>query len=240
MHESSSTLARTACALLLAACAGVGCWVDASPRAGRSGRSGRSGAEATTLIGSEHFLLGHPAQNADGTLNVVVEIPAGTTAKWEVDKGSGALLWETREGAPRVVQYLGYPGNYGMVPRTLLAEADGGDGDPLDVLVLGDPLERGSIVRARAVAVLELDDDGERDDKLVCVRDGTPFEGVRDLVDLERDFAGVTTIVATWFASYKGPGRLTVRGWGDARRAAEIVERAVRDFEPAAHDPATR
>ena len=37
--------------------------------------------------------------------------------------------WEFRDGKPRVVAYLGYPGNYGMIPRTLLPKEHGGDGD---------------------------------------------------------------------------------------------------------------
>ena len=45
---------------------------------------------------------------------------------------------------PREVKYLGYPGNYGMIPRTLLPKELGGDGDPLDVIVLGPAVERGS------------------------------------------------------------------------------------------------
>ena len=50
----------------------------------------------------------------------MVEIPAGSNDKWEVDKTSGALYWEQEDGKPRVVQYLAYPGNYGMIPRTSL------------------------------------------------------------------------------------------------------------------------
>ena len=74
----------------------------------------------------------------------MIEIPTGTTAKWEVVKPSGELRWEFDQGRPRVVRYLGYPGNYGMIPRTLLPKEEGGDGDPLDVVVLGPAVPRGS------------------------------------------------------------------------------------------------
>src|SRR5512138_660118 len=69
-----------------------------------------------------------PALNPDGTVNAVIEIPAGTNAKFETDTATGRIFWEFKKGKPRIVDYPGYPGNYGMVPRTL-----GGDGDPLDV-----------------------------------------------------------------------------------------------------------
>ncbi len=93
--------------------------------------------DSYTIVGPKNFLTDYEPVNRDGTINVVVEIPTGTTAKWEVTKPDGKLQWEFKRGKPRVVKYLGYPGNYGMLPRTLLAKEDGGDGDPLDVIVLG-------------------------------------------------------------------------------------------------------
>jgi len=67
-----------------------------------------------------------------GMINAVIEIPSGTVAKWEVEKSNGSLEWEVVNGKNRVVDYLGYPGNYGMIPQTLLPKELGGDGDPLD------------------------------------------------------------------------------------------------------------
>ena len=59
-----------------------------------------------------NLLTGYPAVNPDGTINAVVEIPAGTTAKWQVSKRDGTLEWEFLNGKPRIVEYLPYPGNY--------------------------------------------------------------------------------------------------------------------------------
>lgn len=74
----------------------------------------------------------------NGNINVVIEIPVGTNEKFEVDKVTGQLKLEIlKDGKPRLVNYLPYPFNYGMVPRTLLPKHLGGDGDPLDVVVLG-------------------------------------------------------------------------------------------------------
>ena len=172
---------------------------------------------------------GRPALNEDGTVNVVVEIPAGSCAKWEVGD-DGALHWEIRDGKPRVVKYLPYPGNYGMVPRTLLAEEDGGDGDPLDVLILGEAVERGAVVPVRVIGVLELLDGGEQDDKLLAVVAGSALD-VADLAELERRFHGVTSIVETWFANYKGPGVMEAQGLSGAERAGEILRTAARTYE---------
>jgi inorganic pyrophosphatase len=173
------------------------------------------------------------ARNADGSVNALIEIPAGTNAKWELRKSDGALAWELRDGRPRVVDYLAYPANYGMIPRTLLAEEDGGDGDPLDVIVLGPALDRGAVAPVRVVGVLRLSDGGERDGKLVAVAEGSPFEAVRDIADLDADFPGVTAILETWFTHYKGSGVLVSGGYADARTADAILLRAERGFADA-------
>ena len=62
-----------------------------------------------------------PPRNADGTLNALVEIPAGTNEKWEASESDPTLLeWERLDGgARRVVRYLAYPANYGIMPDTL-------------------------------------------------------------------------------------------------------------------------
>ncbi len=154
---------------------------------------------------SLNFYSGFPSRNADGTINAVVEIPQGDVKKFETDVTTGHLFWELKNGAPRKVAYLGYPANYGMVPRTL-----GGDGDPRDVLVIGAPVLRNAVPAARLVAVMRMIDGGDLDDKLLAVLPGSPFDGMA-LADLEA--AGVTGILKTWFESYKGPGEIQVTGF---------------------------
>jgi inorganic pyrophosphatase len=184
----------------------------------------------TSLSARTNFLHGSPALNADGTLNVVVEIPAGTNEKWEVAKSGSSLDWELHGDRRRVVAYLPYPGNYGMVPRTLLPESAGGDGDPLDAIVLGPAIPRGQIVRARPVAVLRLLDEGERDDKIVAISTRGPLREVDTLRELEALAPGATTILETWFSHYKGEGRVETSGFADEARARAVIEEAVAAF----------
>jgi len=185
--------------------------------------------------GPADYLRGYPARNDDGTFNVVVEIPAGTLAKFEVDKGDGSLRWGYADGQRRVVQYLAYPGNYGMVPRTLLPKELGGDGDPIDVLILGAAMRRGQVAAVRFIGVLRLVDRGETDDKLIAVpvdaSERNAFSDVADLASLDRRFPGVREILATWFSSYKGPGMAEVSRWGDADEALELASRAASAFD---------
>lgn len=160
--------------------------------------------QQSVLQGDKHFLNGYPTHNLDGTINVVVEIPAGTTAKYEVDHDSGLMVLEQKDGKPRYVQYIGYPGNYGMIPRTIQAKEFGGDGDPLDAIVLGQPAERGEVIKARPLGVLMLKDHGEEDSKIIMAAVGSPFEKIRSMKELDEKFPGVSKIIEIWFTSYKG------------------------------------
>jgi len=188
---------------------------------------------------SEHLVHDFVARNADGTVNVVVEIPAGTTAKFEVDKTTGRLEWEIgADGEERIIDFLPYPANYGLVPATLLSTADGGDGDPLDVVVLGGALDRGSIVRVRIIAALRLLDRGEVDDKLIAVSadegSGNPLAILKDLGGLRANYPNIVEILELWFAGYKGPGVIELGEWLSASDANALLLRAEKAYDDSA------
>ena len=183
-----------------------------------------------TFPGEENFLTDFPAKNTDGTINVVVEIPAGTNQKWEVSKDDGKIRWEFKEGKPRVVKYLAYPGNYGMIPQTILLEEEGGDGDALDVIILGPSVPRGTVVKAKLIGILNLLDGGETDDKILAVLEGSPLYEVNDIQELDNRFPGTTKIIEIWFSSYKGAGILESKGFGDASKAHDMVNKALNAY----------
>ncbi|OEJ99770.1 inorganic diphosphatase [Roseivirga misakiensis] len=177
-----------------------------------------------------NYLTDYEPKTVDGLVNVVVEIPAGTLEKWEVSKPSGKLSLNMIDGKPRIIQYLGYPGNYGMIPQTLLPKALGGDGDPLDVLVLGSPVERGDVVGVKIIGVLRLLDGGEQDDKLIAVQKDSPLYGINSVAELEANFKGVTEIINLWFSHYKGEGVLETNGFYGREKAMEILESAILEY----------
>ncbi len=124
----------------------------------------------------------------------VIEIPRGSHLKYEVDKPTGLLRLD------RVLySAVHYPANYGFIPRT-----HGEDGDPLDILVLmQEPVEPLTIVRARALGGLRMVDDKGGDDKIVavCVDDPSfahyetlrslPPHLMRELDRFFRDYKGL-------------------------------------------------
>jgi len=170
------------------------------------------------------------ALNRDGSINAVVEIPAGTLAKWEVNgrlpDGSkpedGKLRWEFENGKPRVIRYIGYPGNYGFIPSTLIS-----GGDQLDVLLLGPPLPKGAIVNAKVIGVLKMLDNGEKDDKILAATKESSFYGVDDMDEMDEYFPGVSDIIEIWFTHYKGTVEVTVLGWGDKEETERIIQNAI-------------
>lgn len=192
--------------------------------------------QVALLKGDKHFHRGYDPVNLDGTVNVVIEISAGTTAKYQVVNDTGLIELEQKNGAPRYVQYLGYPCNYGNIPRSILLKGKGGDGDAVDALVLGPAVPTGAVVRGRAIGILSLTDTGEKDDKVVVVMENSPFAKVRSIADLDAKFPGVTAILQTWFTSYKGRDKdgklpLSSPGFKGRSEAIKFVGDAVLDFE---------
>ena len=105
-----------------------------------------------------------PKSPSEGCIFVVIEIPRGSRNKYEIDHESGRVFLDRR-----LFTATTYPADYGFVPETL-----GGDGDPLDALVLlEDPVYPGVWVEARPLGVLYMHDEAGEDAKLICV----PSEG---------------------------------------------------------------
>lgn len=167
--------------------------------------------------------------SADGHVNAIIEVPAGTIQKWEINKLSGEIEQELIGEKARIINYIGYPGNYGMIPQTLLPKEKGGDGDPLDILVLGPPEGRGSIIKCKVIGVLFLLDEGAQDDKLIAISDNSPLFQVNDISDLTTKYIGVSEIIKLWFINYKGPNKMKSNGFGGKQVAEDILQRAIHD-----------
>lgn len=124
-----------------------------------------------------HDLPNDPAR-ADQGFNVVIEIPKGSKVKYELDKVTGLIKVD------RVLySSVHYPANYGFIPRSYCD-----DGDPLDVLVLGnEPVQPLSIMEARAIGVMHMQDEGKGDDKVIAVHCSDPaFNSYTDINQLPK------------------------------------------------------
>ncbi len=118
-------------------------------------------------------------KNPPEEINVVVEIPAGSFIKYEMDKDTGFITVDRFSYTS-----MAFPGNYGFIPQT-----HGEDGDPLDVLLIATySVQSGSVVPARVVGMLEMEDEAGIDTKIIAVptKKVDPFfEHVEDIGDLD-------------------------------------------------------
>ncbi|MEM8895874.1 MAG: inorganic diphosphatase, partial [Bacteroidota bacterium] len=159
-----------------------------------------------------------PAGSAD-EMNVIIEIPKFSKNKYEIDKDTGMIALD------RVMHTAqDYPFDYGFVPQTLFD-----DGDALDVVLLTTyPLAPGILVKARPVAIMEMIDGGERDDKVVAVPVDDPrFADIADLGDVNKHFVKEMT---HFFETYKKVQQkeVEVGEWYGADKAKEAFAKEIK------------
>lgn len=118
-----------------------------------------------------------PAGSAE-EMNVIIEIPKGSSNKYEIDKDTGLIKLDRANYTAAA-----YPVEYGFVPQTLWD-----DGDALDVIVLATfPIPSGILVEVRPVALMEMIDTGENDYKVIGVPvNDKRWDDVQDLKDLNQ------------------------------------------------------
>ena len=131
-------------------------------------------------------------EQVDEAFPVVIEVPQGSKNKYELDKETGLLRLD------RVLySAVHYPANYGFIPRTFCD-----DGDPLDVLVLGqEPVVPLSIVMSRPIGVMRMRDDKGIDDKIVAVSLYDP--SVNDYTDHSQLPSHTLREIMRFFQDYK-------------------------------------
>jgi len=160
----------------------------------------------------------------DDCINVVIEIPRGSRNKYEIDHETGRIYLDRR-----LFTATTYPADYGYIPETL-----GGDGDPLDALVLlEDAVYPGVWVAARPVGVLYMHDEAGEDAKILCVPPKEPrWNDVHDLPDLTPQ---LVSEIQHFFEVYKAlePGKESSTSGIAGRDAAwNEIRKARANFVP--------
>ncbi|MBV8206572.1 MAG: inorganic diphosphatase [Acidobacteria bacterium] len=129
---------------------------------------------------------------APGVVNAIIEIPMGSSNKYEYDKRLHVFRLDRNLYSP-----VHYPGDYGFIPSTL-AE----DGDPLDVLVLTEqPSFAGCLMEVRPIGFLEMSDQGRRDEKILAVATRNPqYTSVHDYAEI---YPHMLRAIQHFFSVYK-------------------------------------
>tara|TARA_Y100000590_G_scaffold469162_1_gene655242 strand:- start:5362 stop:6057 length:696 start_codon:yes stop_codon:yes gene_type:complete len=186
------------------------------------------------IQGEKNFLHEYESVNLDGYINVVVEIPAGNNEKWEVSKIDGSLEWEYLNNSYRTIKYLPYIFNYGFVPKTLYSKELGGDGDPVDVILLGKSYERGSVITSKVLGSIIMKDQGEMDDKIIAIPiDSKIFisDNLNSINDLDKNYPGVTNIIEIWFKNYKRNTNIEILGYNSNSETMNLIYKAQKPYE---------
>ena len=170
----------------------------------------------------------NPGKNLPENFNVIIEIPMNADpVKYEVDKESGAIFVDRFMGTA-----MHYPCNYGYIPKTIA-----GDGDPVDVLVITPfPLIPGSVVSCRAIGVLQMEDEGGQDAKLLAVPEDrilpiySHWQKPEDLNQL------TLNQIQHFFEHYKDLEKgkwVKVKGWGGVADAHKEILEGIAGFDKA-------
>lgn len=170
-----------------------------------------------------------------GGVYAVIEIPAGSFVKYELDPVTGVPVVD------RFVSVsAAYPANYGCFSQTL-----SGDGDPLDVLVYTrSPLVPGCLIRVRPIGVLRSTDGGEEDDKVIAVPVSKIDPTYDEVVEVDQLPAIERERLVEFFLSYKklpaGRKKVEVKGFEGKASAVQVIESARKRYNESARGRATR
>lgn len=163
----------------------------------------------------------------DGAVNVVIEIPKWSTLKIEWNRK--LAIFELDRVEPSIFPK---PVNYGFIPQTLDE-----DGDELDVLLItNDPIPTGVYVKSQIVGVLNFEDDGEMDHKIIAVptddrNTGNVIKSIEDVHDqwkqkIEHHF--------NHYKDLKKPGSTKVLGWSNTDDAKKIIHDCIERYKAGA------
>ena len=161
-----------------------------------------------------------PGDWQSGSVNVVVEIPQGSFLKIEWDRKRAAFMLDRVEPA-----IFAKPVNYGFIPQT-----KDEDGDELDTLIVCDePIPTGVWLEATIIGVMNFEDDGEMDHKVIVVPADNRHTGnrIKTLDDLGERWQQQIEHHFTHYKDLKKPGSTKVLGFGNAEDAKKIIAECI-------------
>jgi inorganic pyrophosphatase len=148
----------------------------------------------------------------------VIEIEEGSKNKYEYDGNLGVFMYDRCLTSAMV-----YPASYGFIPNTLCD-----DGDPLDILVVSpEPIKRATVLDAKVLGVLDMEDEGAKDYKIIAVPNFYTRKYTK-LSDIEDSFLA---IAKNFFAHYKdlsmSGDKVKVFEWHDKNVAWDIINKSI-------------
>lgn len=156
-------------------------------------------------------------------VNTVIEISKGSILKIEYNRKKNTFELDRIE--PEI---FAKPSNYGFIPQTLDE-----DGDELDtLLVTPEPIPLGVVVKAKILGVLNFEDDGEKDHKIICVPADDRDSGnrVQSLADLGEQWKNKVEYHFNTYKDLKKRGTTKVLGYGTPDDAVQVIKECIERF----------
>ena len=164
-------------------------------------------------------------KNPPDEINVIIEIPKGSNIKYEIDDETGAVFVDRK-----LFTAMFYPCNYGFIPQTKEK-----DGDPVDVLVLGnDPVVPSAVMRANPVGVLITADEEGEDAKVVAVPITKVDPTFSDVKDIDSIPQYIQDQIKHFFEHYKELEKgkyVKVKGWENKESAKKKIIEAMETYK---------
>lgn len=161
-------------------------------------------------------------KNPPEEVNVLIEIPQGSSIKYELDKETGMIMVDRF-----VYTAMFYPFNYGFIPQS---HAE--DGDPTDVLVISTyPVAPGIVIPSRVIGMLEMEDEEGIDTKIIALptKKVDPFfSNIEDISQLSKE---TKEMIKHFFEHYKElePGKwVKIKNFLGKEKAFEAVKKSIK------------
>lgn len=167
-----------------------------------------------------------PGDNLPNEFNVIIEISMNSDpVKYEVDEETGAIVVDRF-----MLTAMRYPTNYGYIPQTI---AD--DGDPVDVLVVTPfPVQTGSVIRCRAIGMLQMEDEAGGDAKVLAVPVNKLYPDYAHLQEPQDLPEHYLASIQHFFERYKDLEKgkwVKVKGWEPQEAALAEITQGVERFK---------
>ncbi|MDH3324338.1 MAG: inorganic diphosphatase [Candidatus Peregrinibacteria bacterium] len=169
-----------------------------------------------------------PLSPEEGVFHAVVEIPKNSRVKYEYSEKYGTVMVDRVFRTP-----VAYPQNYGFFPRTW----NKFDNDPMDVIVISsEEFHPGVTVPVRIVGIIEMDDTGELDHKILAIPTGhTDFEHVTDIHELDAEIVENLEWFLEHYKDREKGKEVKILGTKGAKDALKFLEDCAAEFKKQDH-----
>ncbi|HUD06233.1 MAG TPA: inorganic diphosphatase [Candidatus Saccharimonadales bacterium] len=165
-----------------------------------------------------------PGDYQNGLFTAVIEIPKGSFLKVEYDRHRALFVLDRVE--PSIFTK---PESYGFIPGTLDE-----DGDELDCLIVcAEPIPMGVVVNAKLIGVMNFEDDGDMDHKIIGVPADNRNTGdsINSLDDLPTNWKLQLEHHFNHYKDLKKPNSTKVLGWGGVDDAKKVIEESINRYK---------